>query len=275
MFKWYGFLGIILVLIVELSFLFNVRYISLYYFPLAWFGFIFIIDALVYKLKKRSLISNNFIMFIGMLLLSSVLWSLFELINHSLNNWLYVGGEFWNSIVSEKIFMLISFSTVVPAIFETFELLRTIHLFNRFNIRRYNISRSTLFIMVYSGVLMLLLSIIFPVFAYPLIWLAFFFMLDPINYIHKQPSIIKHFKEGRLSVPLCLLLAGIICGFFWEFWNYWAPYKWVYNVPFLGLYKIFEMPILGYLGYLPFAFEIYAMYWFVRSLFVHKEHLLE
>ena len=94
MFKWYGFLGVILILLIELSFVFNIKYISLYYFPLAWFGFIFIIDALVYKLKKRSLISNNFIIFLGMLLLSSVLWSLFELINHSLNNWFYVGGEY-------------------------------------------------------------------------------------------------------------------------------------------------------------------------------------
>ena len=211
-----------------------------------------------------------------MLLLSSVLWSLFELINHSLNNWFYVGGEFWNSIISERTFMLISFSTVIPAIFETFELLRTIHLFDKFKIKRYNkISKKLLLGMVYSGVIMLILSIIFPSFGYPLVWLAFFFMLDPINYIHKQPSIIKNIKEGKLSVPLCLLAAGIICGFFWEFWNYWAPYKWVYNVPFLGFYKIFEMPVLGYLGYFPFAFEIYAMYWFIRSLFVNKEHLLE
>jgi len=73
---------------------------------------------------------------------------------------------------------------------------------------------------------------------------------------------------------LSLLAAGLMCGFFWEFWNYWAITKWYYNVPYVGFFKIFEMPILGYLGYLPFALELYAMYWFTRSLFLHKEHLL-
>ena len=89
--------------------------------------------------------------------------------------------------------------------------------------------------------------------------------------MHKQPSIIGHLKDKKLVIPLSLLLAGIIMGFFWEFWNYWALPKWTYDVPFVGFFKVFEMPILGYLGYFPFAFELYAMYWFVRSLFLKKD----
>ena len=34
--------------------------------------------------------------------------------------------------------------------------------------------------------------------------------------------------------------------------------KWVYHVPFFGWLKVFEMPILGYGGYLPFALEVFA-----------------
>jgi hypothetical protein len=34
----------------------------------------------------------------------------------------------------------------------------------------------------------------------------------------------------------------------------------------VGFLKIFEMPVLGYLGYLPFALELYAMYWFCMWL---------
>ena len=50
---------------------------------------------------------------------------------------------------------------------------------------------------------------------------------------------------------------------------------WFYDLPwFVNWLKIFEMPILGYLGYFPFAFELYAMYWFVRSFFIKKEKLL-
>ncbi len=52
----------------------------------------------------------------------------------------------------------------------------------------------------------------------------------------------------------------------WEFWNYWAATKWTYTVPYLGDVKIFEMPILGYLGFPPFALECYAMYHAVRGV---------
>ncbi len=36
--------------------------------------------------------------------------------------------------------------------------------------------------------------------------------------------------------------------------------KWIYNVPFVGFWHIFEMPLLGYGGYLPFSLELYALY---------------
>ena len=61
-----------------------------------------------------------------------------------------------------------------------------------------------------------------------------------------------------MKVPLALAFAALICGFFWEFWNYWAVPKWTYTVPYVGFFKIFEMPLLGYLGYLPFGLELYA-----------------
>jgi hypothetical protein len=128
--------------------------------------------------------------------------------------------------------------------------------------------------MLILGIFCFIAPLLFPRYAFPLIWLSLFFILDPINYLHKQPSIIDHIKKGNWKILLSLLLAGIILGFLWEFWNYWAVPKWIYTVPFVGFFKIFEMPILGYLGYFPFSFELYAMYWFVRSLFIHKEHLL-
>ena len=124
------------------------------------------------------------------------------------------------------------------------------------------------------GILCFFLPIFLPKFTFPLVWLSFFFILDPINYMNKQPSIIQHLKDRKLTIPLSLLAAGIIMGFLWEFWNYYAVVKWTYNIPFVGFFKIFEMPILGYLGYFPFAFELYSMYWFTRSLFVQKEKVL-
>jgi hypothetical protein len=63
------------------------------------------------------------------------------------------------------------------------------------------------------------------------------------------------------------LVAGLVCGFLWEFWNYWATGKWQYvGVPVFPSVKLFEMPLVGYLGFPPFALEAFAMYHFVRPL---------
>src|SRR5205823_6666876 len=59
---------------------------------------------------------------------------------------------------------------------------------------------------------------------------------------------------------ICLLIAGLICGLFWESCNYWAGSKWVYQIPYVGFAKLFEMPVLGFLGFLPFALEVHAFY---------------
>ena len=46
----------------------------------------------------------------------------------------------------------------------------------------------------------------------------------------------------------------------------WAISKWTYTVPYFGNVKIFEMPVLGFLGFPPFAIECWAIYIFCRSL---------
>ncbi len=38
-------------------------------------------------------------------------------------------------------------------------------------------------------------------------------------------------------------------------WNYYSLAKWEYGVPFVQKYLVFEMPILGFAGYLPFGLE--------------------
>ena len=273
MFKAYGLAGILLIILVEINFFLKIEPLASWYFPLIWFGYILTIDALVYKIKDKSLITNRFPQFIGMLIISSLFWWTFEFFNLSINNWSYVGTE---SISHAKsLFGTIAFSTVLPALFETVELIHSIHLFDKIKLKKkHKITKSFLHTMTLLGIICFFAPIFLPNFAFPLVWLSFFLILDPINYLHKQPSIIGHLKDKKLLIPLSLLLAGIILGFLWEFWNYWAVIKWEYNIPFLGFFKIFEMPILGYFGYFPFAFELYAMYWFVRSLFIHKERLL-
>ena len=273
MFRKYGFVGIVMLIFLQLNFIFKIQPFANWYFPLIWFSYILIIDAIVYQLKGNSLISNRFRQFLGIVLISGLFWWIFEFTNMSLSNWSYSGTGGLGPLV--QLFGFLSFCTVLPALFETTELIRSIHIFDKVKLKRkHNITKKLLHLMIGAGVLFFFFPLILPKFTFPLIWLSLFLILDPINYLHKQPSVIGHLKDKRLVIPLSLLLAGIILGILWEFWNYWAIPKWTYNIPFVGFFKIFEMPILGYLGYFPFAFELYAMYWFVRSLFVHKEHLL-
>ena len=274
MFKKYGVIGVILIILVEINFFYKVEPFANWYFPFVWFGYIFLLDALVYKLRKNSLLMNRPWQFFGLFVASALFWWIFEFFNLRLGNWNYNGvtGVLALGNVLKK---TIAFSTVLPAFFETVELIRCFHLFEKKKLhKKHKITRRFIHLMIFLGVLSFLLPVFFPRYFYPLIWTAFFFILDPINYLHKQPSIIGHLKDRNLEVPLSLLLGGIVMGFLWEFWNYWAVTKWYYNIPFLGFFKIFEMPILGYLGYFPFAFELYAMYFFLRSLFLHKEHLM-
>ena len=137
------------------------------------------------------------------------------------------------SEAARRVYHMLSFSTVLPAVFETFELLKTWHLFDRIKLKKkHNISKGFLIFIVYIGILMLILTFLFPKYAYPFVWLSFFFILDPINYLHKQPAIIGHLKDRKLVIPISLMVVGVICGFLWEFWNYWAPNKWLYDIPF-------------------------------------------
>jgi len=100
----------------------------------------------------------------------------------------------------------------------------------------------------------------------PIIWLSFIFLLDPLNALRGWPSIAGDLARGDWRRMLSLLASGFLCGVLWEFWNYWALSKWTYTVPYFGKIKIFEMPVLGFLGFPPFAIECWAMYIFVRSL---------
>jgi len=54
-------------------------------------------------------------------------------------------------------------------------------------------------------------------------------------------------------------LAALICGGFWELWNFHSYAKWVYAVPYVQAFQIFEMPVAGFAGYLPFGLECAAV----------------
>jgi hypothetical protein len=94
------------------------------------------------------------------------------------------------------------------------------------------------------------------------LWVGLFFLIDPINAWLGAPSLLADWLAGRWGRMLALMGGGATCGLLWEFWNYWALSKWTYSLPFLGRlegFRYFEMPALGFLGFLPFALECWAV----------------
>jgi hypothetical protein len=97
------------------------------------------------------------------------------------------------------------------------------------------------------------------------VWLAWPLLLDPVNHMLGRPSLLGDLEKGRRARPLALLASGPLCGVLWESWNWLASARWSYTVPFLGGVKLYEMPVLGFLGFAPFALAVFAIYHFVRG----------
>src|SRR5207247_1807871 len=156
---------------------------------------------------------------------------------------------------------LVFFSTVIPAIWETADwLLGTDRIRNLPRARSFRPGRALLFGLMALGVASFVLPLLWPRYFFALVWGFLALLLDPINYMRGRPSILGHIARGDWRVPVSFYLAGPVCGILWEFWNYWAFPKWFYTVPFVGFFKLFEMPLLGYTGYGPFALEVYALF---------------
>ena len=236
--------------------------------PIAWTGYILFVDALVWKRRGDSWLSNARAEF-GFLAITSVpIWVVFEMYNkYSIQNWYYVGLP--ESLPLRYFGYVWSFATILPAIFESAELVAS---FRRqpaperspTGDGRQPLSRAR-WASVAAGIAMLIVPVIYPspYLAAP-IWLGFIFLLDPLNARAGDESIAADLRTGRSDRLINLFAAGVVCGIVWEFWNYWAGTKWIYAVPILPNLRIFEMPLLGYFGFPPFAVECFVMYVAVR-----------
>jgi hypothetical protein len=157
---------------------------------------------------------------------------------------------------------LLAYGTVLPGILETENLLRNAGLFRKVKSQGVRANRALRIRLVLVGILMLVAPLVSPHLFFPLIWLAFIFLIDPLLYTSSRGShsLLGQAEQGSYANLLRIMSAGLICGLVWEFWNYWAGSKWIYAIPFFNYFEIFEMPVLGYLGFPFFALECYLLY---------------
>jgi len=266
-FPFHGIIGIALLFLSEIFLFKKVDPFYSWFYCFAWWSYILIIDAVIYRLKGNSLILTRTKEFFLMIPWSLFIWLIFEAANLSLKNWYYI--EIPHATVERWLGYAIAYGTVLPGIFETTELLETLGVYKNSKMRRMVFTGEGRFIISLLGALWLLSSINIPEYFFPLIWVGFILLLDPINYRLGGKSLLRDLEEGNPRKIVLLLIAGLICGLLWEFWNFWAHSKWIYTVPFFDKTKGFEMPFLGFLGFPPFAVQAYVMY-NTLSLFRHK-----
>lgn len=270
--KLHGYLGMATILVAEILLFSGNRFVGGWFTPVVWTGYILFIDALVYRFNGRSLLVNQRIQLLIIIFISIAAWWLFEFYNQprfwrsELELWWHYHNLEPNPYL-RRVGYDWAFATIFPALFLTAQLFAATVFTEWKKLRAWRVSRSVVYAILVVGAAAVLIPLIFvSVWFAPLVWLSFTLLLDPINYLRGWPSIIGDLSEGRWTRLLSLLCSGCVCGVLWEFWNYWAVARWTYTVPYFGSLKLFEMPVLGYLGFPPFTVECWVMYIFFCSL---------
>ena len=228
----------------------------LLFFPL-WLGYVLFVDGLVARRTGDSILTRSPRGFAGLFFASIPIWWLFELLNVRLQNWEYVGSEEFGT-VEYALLCSISFSTVLPAVLETAEWFRSFGWVERLARGPVVVpSRRLLRGSILAGVASLLAMLLWPGVFYPFAWISLVLLLEPLCRALGRHSLLSDLERGDWRPWVSLWCGVLVCGFFWEMWNAWSFPKWVYHVPGVDFLRVFEMPILGYLGYLPFSLELY------------------
>lgn len=275
-FPWHTWVGLAIIVLGEAALAGGVGWIATWLTPIQWTGYILLADGVVCRLTGGSWLTSDTREFPLLVLISVGVWLLFEAYNFRLRNWLYEGVPSNAWIRGLAYFW--SFATILPGVFETADMLGAV-----LGRRRLTIGwpqarpRPVSWIVPLAGAAMVLLPLVVPQTAasylFGFVWIGFALILDPVNARLGGPSLLARCRQGDWRPVLGLLAGGLVCGFVWETWNYQAYLAqgafWVYTIPeplrVLG-WHYGQMPVLGLLGFPPFAIELFAFYHLARRL---------
>ncbi len=264
-FPWWGWLAILWVVVAWL--LAWTRHswftpLQHHTFPLLWFGYIVTLNAFTYQRSGQCLLLHRPRLLCQLFLLSAGFWWGFEYLNQYVNNWHYVNLP-ETAHFEYILHTTVAFSTVLPAVLSTYEWLAT---FPRLTLPFENwhtlpglIVQPTGWAFLSLGSIGLGMIGIWPTLLFPFLWLCPLFLLLGIQIIRKEKTCFHGLVQGDWRPVLLSALAALLCGFWWELWNANSLVHWEYTIPYVHTFKIFEMPILGYSGYMPFGLTCLAI----------------
>ncbi len=257
-----------------------------YAFTPLWWSFILTLDGLSYRrsggysllaVRPKTLVISAVVSLFG--------WFYFEYFDYfALGNWYYP-----NSTMPELkhptvvLLYIAAYTTVWPAIFEWYTLLNTFPgLASRYgNGPKIALPGGLLF-----GIgFFLIFAVVF--FPYPLFWVMWIGPLAIFSGQLIRKGIRNPFTplaQGNWGPALLMALATLFNGFFWEVWNWGSahplqpvtnPNYWLYDIPYVNVIHIFaEMPLLGFMGYMPFGILAWTVFIWLGALFGFDTELL-
>ena len=252
------YFGILVFLFATLLLMFNNPFMKTWYYIVAWWSFILFLDSLNFRSRGISPLSEGLSKFLFMAFISVCVWLLFEFFNLRLKNWFYF--DLPQGIFPRWLGYFLAFATVIPALKELSLLFQGYFLRRQIRLFRVRPTRLLLSGSVFFGILSVTGALLWPNLCFPLVWLGFYFLIEPLNYRLKAVTLLADLERGDWGNFLGWISAGLTAGFLWEFWNYWAGSHWEYSLPYLNFWRVFQMPVFGFLGFLSFALEIFAIW---------------
>ena len=229
--------------------------VDLWRFPICWWGVLFALDGAVRMRHKASPLPRARDL-LACAAASVLFWDFFELLDLRLHDWWYVGVP--RTRPGGAAFSAICFATVLPAVRLGLALISP-RPDAGIGVPPPSPRAARVLLALFAASLALLLA--FPTVAFPLAWLLLWFLFEgelARRRCDQEPRLespLQAFRAGDRRVLLRLLALALPLGLLWEGLNFGAARGWVYTVPHFESPKLFEMPLPGYLGYLPFLLE--------------------
>jgi len=227
------------------------------FFPL-WLGFIVTINALTFSRTGTCQMVRTPSAWLRLFAASAVFWWMFEWLNRFVHNWHYLGVEDIGP-VGYAVHATLSFSTVLPAVAAVREWLGShlewencVAVGPAFWALERPFTGAAL---IAFGICALAATGAWPMQTYPALWAAPLALLLGESIWSRRAGAWQQIARGNWRDAAAWAIAGLLCGFCWELWNVHSAAKWIYTVPYVDRGHLFEMPVLGYLGYLPFGIE--------------------
>jgi hypothetical protein len=270
-------IGILIGGLTQASLAAGIEFAATWLTPLMWTAYIFTIDGLVYRLSGSSRLTTRRREAPFLFLASIGIWLVFEAYNFHLRNWAYMNVP--PDPILRDLAYAWSFATIAPAVFETADLAGAIFFRRPARVLKSAPPPSTLAdaASILLGLSLVTVPLALPVatasFLFGAIWIGFIVLADPVNARLGTASLKRRWRAGDRSPVYTLLLSGAVCGLLWETWNFEAfragGAYWVYLIPeplrIFGLH-FGKMPVLGLLGFPPFAIELHLLYTMAKSL---------